>query len=197
MGYPEPCTACGKEALVSIVIEQGTLQSVHFRSSFPWDPDTVLKGVERIGSDGALRHGAWFSVMPSHPGSDLRSMLTRQEETLLSEPLSAHILVAWSEGSVALRATRDAHGRCITEWSQNPGAESSLPHPLAQRLQAVPILSAHLGEERAALRIASLPSAIAALSTLYQSHPALAPKLVHAIALGILAGGDWRFAALP
>ena len=53
VGYPEACSACSKDALVSIVIDAGTLRSVHFRSSFPWDPDTVLIGPERIGDDGS------------------------------------------------------------------------------------------------------------------------------------------------
>lgn len=192
VGYPEPCTACGKQALTSIVIEEGRLTSSHFRSSFPSELDTVLMGSERIGRDGVLRHGTWFLVPPTHHHETLPIVLSRQEETILSEPILAHLMNAWAEGSITLRATRDAHGRCITEWSRDAREGSSLPHSLAARLSAAPLSSMHLGQERAALRITSLPDATRALATLQQSHPTLAFTLVHSIALGILASDDWR-----
>jgi hypothetical protein len=192
VGYPEPCTACGKQALTSIVIEEGTLKASHFRSSFPYEHDTVLAGEERVGSDGVLRHGTWFLVHPAHRRETLPSVLSRQEETILSEPLLAHLMCAWSEGEVTLRATREAHGRCITEWSLDVREGSSLPHSLAARLNASPLASMHLGQERAALRITTLPDATRALATLQESHPTLAFTLVHSMALGILASDDWR-----
>ena len=192
VGYPEPCTSCGKAALVSILIEEGALKAIHFRSSFPWEGDTVLEGRERVGRDGVLRHRTWLVIRPSDRSQTLPSVLSRQEETLLHEPLLAHLMNAWAEGSVTLRATRDTDGRCVTEWSQRENVTSSLPRAFAARLQAAPLSSMLLGDESAAFRITDLPDATEALATLHQSHPALASTLVHSIALGHLARGDWR-----
>ena len=124
-----------------------------------------------MGSDGVLRHGAWFVVAPASPSQAHPEANSRPEETLLQEPLLAHLVIAWAERSVTLRTTRDAHGRGITEWSQTSEEATSLPQALAQRLDAAPLSSTHLGEERAAFRL-DLPAASSAL--------------------GILAPTDWR-----
>ncbi len=197
VGHPEPCTFCKQPGVVSIIIENFAIQSVTHRSSYPYDPETVLIGVDRVGDDGVFRCGVWTDIEPlsKAPPEEPNQILNTEEETILSEPILAWLVIGWRQGAVKLRASRDTQGRCVAKWElgENRAFEhSSLPIPLKERLRAESLESVRLGMESRTLSLPSPPDARESLNVLVWSNPS-DYLLARTIALGILAPDDWQF----
>ncbi len=173
VGYPHPCDYCGGFQLVSIVLKDGRIIAVRFRSLASWEPDNLLVGPQRQGRD-AFVHGTRMSLAPT----ELQPWQTRLKpfhwpgHTL---PKTLEWLVsAWLSRAIMLHAERDEDGRLLVDWSLgNVSLPSGFPSSLAERLSSGRLASAELKRwDFICAREAAAPPSIYELAT-----PADSPQI--------------------